>query len=158
MIAESDLRFDRLASRLSELYLVDSGDGPKSAVIYMSRHVDPCRHHTVVIDEPAWHRNVIQAMLEVLSDLPDGWSFGIDATAFPPGQAHIMITGSGDIYGWSEYRSRTTLDRFGFEPLRNPLLIASHYFRGGIEGVRRSIRVRRLLNKNKANKPQHPTA
>ena len=91
-------------------------------------------------------------MLEVLADLPDGWSFGIDATDFPPGQAHIMVTGSGDIYGWSEYRSRTTLDRFGFEPLRNPLLIASHYLRGGIEGLRRSIRVRKLLNKNKANR------
>ena len=53
VIAESDLGFDRLAARLSELYLVDSGDGPKSAVIYMDRYVDPCRHHTVVIDEPA---------------------------------------------------------------------------------------------------------
>lgn len=142
IIVESDFGFDRLAARLSELYLVDSGKGPKSAVISMDRYADPCRHHTVVICEPAWHRDVIEVMLEVLADLPEGWSFGIDATEFPPGQAHIMVTGSGDVYGWSEYRSRSTLDRFGFKPLKNPLSIASHYFRGWIDKMKRAIRGR----------------
>ncbi|OYV04166.1 MAG: hypothetical protein CFE26_18365 [Verrucomicrobiales bacterium VVV1] len=156
MIAESDLGFDRLAERLSELYLVNSDSNQQGAVIHMDRYFAPCRHHTVVIDPPAWHKDVITAMYEVLQGLPDGWTFGIDATEFPPGQAYIVVTQSGDVYGWSEFRARHTLVSFGFER-GSPLLLACHLVLGSLEAVRRAWRVRRLrkILKNKAKSDDH---
>jgi hypothetical protein len=147
VIAESDLGFDRLAERLADLYLVDAGDEQQGAVIHMDRYFDPCRHHTVVIDQPAWHQDVIIAMHEVLTGLPEGWSFGIDATEFPPGQAHIVVTQSGDAYGWSEFRARHTLVSFGFPRSNNPLFSATFFLRGILESLDRARRRRQFRNK-----------
>jgi hypothetical protein len=147
VIAESDLAFDRLVQRLSELYLLDSGDGQQGAVIHMNRYFEPCRRHTVVVDEPAWHPDVVIAMHHVLRGLPDGWSFGIDATEFPPGQAHIVVTQSGDVYGWSDYRARHTLASFGFKSGGGPLLLATSLVLGSVEAAHRAWRLHRLRNK-----------
>jgi len=146
VIAESDMGFDRLAERLSDLYLVNSDNNQQGAVIHMDRYFAPCRHHTVVIDPPAWHKDVIIVMHEVLQGLPKGWTFGIDATEFPPGQAHIVVTQSGDVYGWSEFRARHTLESFGFKS-GGPLFLASSLVLGSVEAVRRAWRVRRIRNK-----------
>lgn len=130
VIAESDLAFDRLAEALSTLYLVDDGDGQQGAPIHMYRYVDPCRHHTVVIDEAAWHVDVISTMIDVLSELPDGWTFGVDATEFPPGQAHLVVNQKGEVYGWAEYRARRTLESFGFEGISSPFQAFTAALRG----------------------------
>lgn len=151
VIAESDLGFDRLAERLSDLYLVNSDNNQQGAVIHMDRYFAPCRHHTVVIAPPAWHKDVITTMYEVLQGLPGGWTFGIDATEFPPGQAHIVVTQSGDVYGWSEFRARHTLQSFGFGKC-SPSLLAWRLALGSLEAVRRTWRVRRIRKvfKNRA--------
>jgi hypothetical protein len=147
VIAESDSIFDRLAQRLSDLYLVDSGNGQQGAVIHMDRYCEPCRHHNVVVAQPAWHLDVIIAMHEVLRALPDGWTFGIDASEFPPGQAHIVVTKSGDVFGWSEFRARQTLASFGFRGSGGPLLLASSFLLGVVEVIQRAWRIRRLRRK-----------
>ena len=144
VIAEVDGVFDKLADRLSELYLVDSGDGPDNSPICMNRYVDPCRHHTVVTEEAAWDMDLMPEMLDLLQSLPEDWSFGIDASDFSPGQAHIMVTKSGDIFGWSEFGARKTLDRFGFSPVSGVLSYLVNYTRGSFQSFLLSRKVRRV--------------
>jgi hypothetical protein len=140
--------YDALATALSDLYLVDdrAGMGPANAVISMSRFdVSICRHHNIVVDQPAWDPDLIKVMHGLLQKVPDGWTFGIDATDFPPGQAHMVIQKDGTVFGWSEFGARTTLSRFGF-PVRMGLLWSiRHLIVNCLDDIRRGFVVRAAM-------------
>jgi len=122
-LREFDDAFDRAAVALGEVYLVDCGDGGgvKGSPISMSRYFDPCRQHTIVVFPKAWHPDVVRILCEQLQALPSGWTFAIDASEFPPGQAHIIVEADGTVHGWSEFSARSTLTAFGFPEIGNPL-------------------------------------
>lgn len=118
-VKEFDNAFDLVATALGDLYLVDTegGCGVEGAPISMSRYVGVCRQHTIVVDRKAWHPDVVRILFEQLQVLPKGWTLAIDATEFPPGQAHIVVTADGVVHGWSDFSARSTLKTFGFGDL-----------------------------------------
>lgn len=99
----------------------EGGCGVQGAPIYMDRHVDVCRQHTIVVDRQAWHPDVVKILHGQLQVLPKGWMLAIDATEFPEGQAHIVVEADGTVHGWSDYAARHTLNAFGFDHLKGPL-------------------------------------
>ncbi|MCW1916512.1 hypothetical protein OJ996_23195 [Luteolibacter sp. GHJ8] len=146
--------YDQLVAALSELYLVDdqAGSGPENAVISMSRYdVSICRHHNIVADSPAWHPDLVMTMHAVLQEVPAGWTFGIDATEFPPGQAHVVIQRDGTVSGWSEFGARATLGRLGFPPRLGLLWNTWCFLVNWVDDLRRRLAVRRAL---KAPRPE----
>ena len=126
LVREFDEAFDRLAAALGQLYLVDTEGGCEieAAPISMCRYVDICRHHTIVVERQAWDPDVIQILHEQLQQLPAGWTFGIDATDFPTGQAHIVVEQDGTVHGWCDFPAGSILSVFGFKELRGPFRIA----------------------------------
>jgi hypothetical protein len=126
LVREFDEAFDRLAAALSELYLVDTegGCGIEGAPISMCRYVDIYRQHTLVVERQAWHPDVIRILHQQLQQQPAGWTFAIDATEFPPGQAHIVVEQDGTVHGWCDFSASSTLSAFGFNELRGLLRIA----------------------------------
>lgn len=145
-LKEFDEAFDRVAAALGEVYLVDDGDGGgvKGSPISMSRYFDPCRQHTIVVYPKAWHPDVVRILCEQLQALPSGWTFAIDASEFPPGQAHIVVEADGTVHGWCEFRARSTLAAFGFPAITNP--VKSIWFRiySAVDNGFRSWKLRRF--------------
>lgn len=119
LVREFDEAFDRVAAALSEVYLVDSegGCGIEGAPISMSRYVDICRQHTIVVERGAWHPDIVRILHEQLKSLPQGWTFAIDVAGCPSGQAHIVVESDGTAHGWSNYAARNALSHFGFDRL-----------------------------------------
>jgi hypothetical protein len=117
VVREFDSAFDNVAVALGKLYLVDTegGQGIEGAPISMSRYVDVCRQHTIVVNRRAWHPDIITILHKELERLSAGWTLAIDATEFPPGKAHIVVEADGTVHGWSDFSARSTLTDFGFE-------------------------------------------
>ena len=150
IVEEYDKVFDRLVEVLSDLYLVDDrgGLGPANAPISMSRYFTPCKHHTIIASSPSWNPDVLKALYDLLQELSNGWTFGIDATDYPPGQARIVVTQDAGVFGYAAFSARTTLDRYGFPPgYGGPLRSAYAYIVDRIDSVRSSSEVRRMLKK-----------
>ncbi|MBX3742964.1 MAG: hypothetical protein KF712_18410 [Akkermansiaceae bacterium] len=114
MVKEFDHAFDLVASALRELHEVDADGGDHDAPIYMTRYVDICRQHTIVVARAAWHPGIVTVLYRELQKMPEGWTLQIDATDFPPGQAYVVVTADGTVHGWAEFRARRTLTAFGF--------------------------------------------
>ncbi|MBB5353910.1 hypothetical protein HNR46_004175 [Haloferula luteola] len=148
-VKEFDDAFDRIAASLSDLYLVDteSGCGVQGAPISMSRHVDICRQHTIVVDRQAWHPDVIKVLHKQLQELPNGWTLAIDASEFPPGQAHITVEPDGTVHGWSDYSARATLSAFGFDDLKGPIRNLRFAAVGFVDDLRTKIELRRVIRR-----------
>jgi hypothetical protein len=140
---EFDEAFDRVVEALSEVYLVDSGDRGEiqGAPISMSRYFDPCLQHTILVYPKAWHPDVVIILHEVLQTLPAGWTFAIDATEFPPGQALIVVEADGTVHGWSYFSARSTLTAFGFEKLGGPLTCAWFWITSVYDDWRSGLRL-----------------
>jgi hypothetical protein len=118
-VAEFDQAFDQVATALSDLYLVDpkGGCGVEGAPISMSRYVDICRQHTIVVGRQAWHSDIVRILHEQLQSMPDGWTLAIDVDGSHSGQAQIVVEADGTIHGWSDYSAHSVLENFGFPPL-----------------------------------------
>lgn len=149
-VREFDEAFDRLAAALSELHLVDTegGCGIQGAPISMSRYVDVCRQHTIVIKRQAWHPEVVSVLHKQLQALPAGWTFAIDATEFPPGQAHMVVDADGTVHGWSDYSARSTLSRFGFDGFRSTFQQVQFALTSMIDQQRTKWRIRKVLRRS----------
>ncbi|PAW65946.1 MAG: hypothetical protein B9S38_14350 [Verrucomicrobiia bacterium Tous-C4TDCM] len=153
-VREFDEAFDRVVQALSEVYLVNSGDGDqiKGAPIWMDRFFDPCLQHTIVVSSQAWHPDVVSILREVLQTLPAGWTFAIDATEFPPGQALIVVEADGTVHGWSYFSARSTLTAFGFEKLEGPLTCAWFWITSVYDEWRSELRLRAFKRKMKSTR------
>jgi len=119
-VAEFDQAFDQVATALGELYLVDpeGGCGVEGAPISMSRYVDICRQHMIVVDRRAWHPDIVRILYEQLQSMSDGWTLAIDVAGSRSGQAQIVVEADGTIHGWSDFSAHSILESFGFPPLR----------------------------------------
>ena len=149
LVDEFDKVFGQLSAALRKLFVVnDSGKGDRrSAAIRMCKYVDICRHHTVVVDEFAWKPEVIDVMHTLLQSVPDGWTFGIDASVSPGGQAHIVVHRDGTVHGWTEFKSRRTLDRFGFPAERRIFWNARLWAVDCIRGIRSRRQLEAVLKR-----------
>ncbi len=129
IVREFDNAFDSVAAALGKLHLVDTeaGCGVERAPVSMSRYVDVCRQHTIVINRRAWHPDIVTILHNELQRLPTGWTLAIDATEFPPGQAHIVVEADGTVHGWSDFSARSTLSDFGFEQPRFLTLVRLYF-------------------------------
>ncbi len=148
LVREFDEVFDRLAAALGELYLVDTegGCGIEGAPISMSRHVDICRQHMIVVQREAWHPDVIRILIEQLESLPPGWTIAIDVGGCPRGQAHIVVEADGTVHGWSDHGARAVLSAFGFDRLTGLFRKMDFAATSFIDELRRRRSIRKALS------------
>lgn len=149
LVREFDEAFDRVAAALSEVYLVDTegGCGIEGAPISMSRYVDICRQHTIVVERGAWHPDVVRILHEQLKSLPQGWTFAIDVAGCPSGQAHIVVESDGTVHGWSDYAARAALSVFGFDRLTGLFRNIDFAVTSFMDDLRRRRSIRKALSK-----------